>query len=69
VIVPDPDCEGEADEVFNTSVENSVEKHESIFVSDSARDGSALCTGARAGLFVLQPLARTSLPSRCPTPS
>jgi hypothetical protein len=38
---------------FNTTVENSVEKHRRIFVSDSARDGSALCTGASAGTFVV----------------
>ena len=38
--------------VFNTTVENSVEKHDSIFVSDSAGDGSAFCTGASAGTFV-----------------
>jgi hypothetical protein len=61
--------EGEAEEVFNTTVENSVEKHQSIFVSDSARDGSALCTGASAGTFVLQPSARTARYSRRPTPS
>jgi hypothetical protein len=46
--------------VFNTTVENSVEKHRSIFVSDSAENGSAFCTAARAGTFVLQPLARTA---------
>jgi hypothetical protein len=40
-------------EVFNMSVENSVEKGQSIFVSDSARDGSAFCTGAGAGTFVV----------------
>src|SRR5271169_303121 len=43
-----------ADGVFNSTVENSVEKHDGISVSDSARDGSALCTGASAGAFVLQ---------------
>jgi hypothetical protein len=49
--------EREAEEVFNTTVENAVEKHESIFVSDSAKDGSAFCTGASAGTLVLQPSA------------
>ena len=44
-----------ASKVFNTTVENSVEKHSSIFVSDSARDGSAFCTGASAGTFVVLP--------------
>jgi hypothetical protein len=47
-------------EVFNITVENSVEKGDGIFVSDSARDGSALCTGASAGTFVLQPSARSA---------
>jgi hypothetical protein len=40
--------------VFNTTVDKTVEKHGSIFVSDSARNGSALCTAASAGTFVLQ---------------
>jgi hypothetical protein len=31
-----------------------VEKRDGIFVSDSVGDGSALCTGASAGTFVLQ---------------
>jgi hypothetical protein len=44
--------------VFNTSVENSVEKPDSIFVSDSAKDSSAFCTGASAGTSVLQPSTR-----------
>jgi hypothetical protein len=44
--------------VFNTTVDKTVEKHGSIFVSDSAKDGSALCTDASAGTFVLQPLVR-----------
>jgi hypothetical protein len=39
--------------VFNTAVDNAVEKHGTIFVSDSASDGSALCTAARAGTFVV----------------
>jgi hypothetical protein len=39
--------------VFNTTVDNSVEKPDRIAVSDSARDGSALCTGAGAGTFVV----------------
>jgi hypothetical protein len=42
--------------VFNTTVDKTVEKHGSIFVSDSAGDVSALCTDASAGTFVLQPL-------------
>jgi hypothetical protein len=41
--------------VFNTSVDNAVEKQDRIFVSDSARNGSAVCTGVGAGTFVLQP--------------
>jgi hypothetical protein len=49
---------GEVTKVFNTTVENAVEKHETILVSDSGRDGLALCTGASAGTFVLQPSAR-----------
>jgi hypothetical protein len=42
--------------VFNTTVDKTVEKHGSIFVSDSARIGSALCTDASAGTFVLRRL-------------
>jgi len=38
--------------VFNIFMENSVEKGHSIFVSDSPRDGSAVCTEAGAGTFV-----------------
>jgi hypothetical protein len=38
--------------VFNIFVENSVEKGHSISVSDSPREGSALCTEAGAGTFV-----------------
>jgi len=48
------------EQVFNTTVENSVEKPERIFVSDSTSDGSAFCTGASAGTFVLQPLTRNA---------
>jgi hypothetical protein len=44
--------------VFNTTVDNTVEKGDCIFVSDSGREGSTLCTGAGAGTFVLQPLVR-----------
>ena len=40
--------------VFNTTVDNSVEKPDRIAVSDSARDSSALCTGAGAGTFVVR---------------
>ncbi|MGC2542972.1 MAG: hypothetical protein WA372_17355, partial [Candidatus Sulfotelmatobacter sp.] len=40
--------------VFNTTVENTVEKRRCIFVSDSASDGSAFCTGASAGTFGLE---------------
>jgi hypothetical protein len=43
----------EARKVFNTTVENSVEKRDGISVSDSARDGSAFCTGASAGTLVV----------------
>jgi hypothetical protein len=52
-----------ANKVFNTRVENSVEKHDSIFVSDSARDGSAFCTASGAGTFVVRTQTR-SLPVR-----
>jgi hypothetical protein len=45
--------------VFNTTVENSVEKQKSIFVSGSASDSSALCTAARAGTFVVLQRAKT----------
>jgi hypothetical protein len=40
--------------VFNTTVDNSVEKRGSIVVSDSAKAASALCTGASAGTFVVR---------------
>jgi hypothetical protein len=49
---------GEGAKVFNTTVENSVEKRGSILVSDSASDGSPLCTGVSAGTVVLRPSAR-----------
>src|SRR5579863_4327851 len=62
-------CGNRAEQVFNTIVENSVEKHESIFVSDSARDGSALCTGVSAGTFVLQPSASCARCQRHHIPS
>jgi hypothetical protein len=39
--------------VFNTTVDNTVEKPDRIAVSGSARDGSAFCTGAGAGTFVV----------------
>src|SRR5215467_9503904 len=39
-------------EVFNTFVENSVEKRLAIVLSDLLRGGSALCTGVSAGTFV-----------------
>jgi hypothetical protein len=39
--------------VFNTCVENSVEKRGRIFVTDAVKGGSAFCTGARAGTFVV----------------
>jgi hypothetical protein len=42
-----------AEKVFNTLVENSVEKGGRIFVSGSVRDGSTLCTGASAGTLVV----------------
>ena len=38
--------------VFNTTVDNAVEKQGSIVVSDSSGDGSAFCTGASAGTLV-----------------
>jgi hypothetical protein len=34
-------------------VDNAVEKRGTILVSDSASDGSALCTAAWAGTFVV----------------
>jgi hypothetical protein len=40
--------------VFNTTVDNSVEKLGSIVVSDSSGNGSAFCTGASAGTLVLR---------------
>jgi hypothetical protein len=39
----------EAEKVFNTCVENSVEKCGRIFVSNSREIISAFCTGAGAG--------------------
>jgi hypothetical protein len=39
--------------VFNTTVDNPVEKRGGMIVSNSARDGSAFCTGASAGTFVV----------------
>lgn len=39
--------------VFNTDVENSVDKPRRIFVSDSAVDASAFCTGLGAGTSVV----------------
>ena len=53
-----------AAEVFNMSVENSVEKGHSIFVSDSSGDASALCTGAGAGTFVVKQQANPHLKVR-----
>jgi hypothetical protein len=41
-------------EVFNMFVENSVEKKQSTFVTDSASDASAFCTTAGAGTFRLR---------------
>jgi len=41
-------------EVFNTFVENAVEKGLNTSVSDSSRDGSTHCTEAGAGTFVVQ---------------
>jgi hypothetical protein len=38
---------------FNTTVENYVEKQESIFVSNSWRDASASCTQPVAGTLVV----------------
>jgi 23S rRNA (cytidine1920-2'-O)/16S rRNA (cytidine1409-2'-O)-methyltransferase len=51
-------------EVFNTFVENSVEKGHSIFVSDSVRDASTLCTEAGAGTFVVKPSTKSELKTR-----
>jgi 23S rRNA (cytidine1920-2'-O)/16S rRNA (cytidine1409-2'-O)-methyltransferase len=45
-------------EVFNIFVENSVENEHSIFVSDSLRDASTLCTAAGAGTFRVKPPAK-----------
>jgi hypothetical protein len=45
-------------EVFNTFVENLVEKQRSIFVSDSPRDVLTLCTASRAGTFGVEPAAK-----------
>jgi hypothetical protein len=50
---------------FNTMVENAVEKWGYIFVSASLAIGSALCTGARAGTFVVgAPPSPGALPGR-----
>jgi 23S rRNA (cytidine1920-2'-O)/16S rRNA (cytidine1409-2'-O)-methyltransferase len=46
------------------SVENSVEKRHSIFVSDSSGNASAICTGAGAGTFVVQLRANRHLKVR-----
>jgi hypothetical protein len=43
--------------VFNMFVEIPVENRPGIFVTDSARDALALCTGAGAGTFWVVPLA------------
>jgi hypothetical protein len=40
-------------QVFNMFVENSVEKRQSTFVTDSSTDASTLCTEAGAGTFVV----------------
>lgn len=45
-------------EVFNMFVENAVEKDRSDSVSGSWRDASAVCTGVRAGTFVVEPASR-----------
>jgi hypothetical protein len=47
-------CGVDSQKVFNTTVDNAVEKDGRIFVSDSAGDGSALCTAASAGTFVVR---------------
>jgi hypothetical protein len=49
-------CDLRHQKVFNTFVEISVEKGDSIFVTDSARNASALCTEAGAGTFWVEPL-------------
>jgi 23S rRNA (cytidine1920-2'-O)/16S rRNA (cytidine1409-2'-O)-methyltransferase len=41
-------------EVFNTLVENAVEKGKATLVSDSAGNASTLCTSAGAGTFALK---------------
>jgi hypothetical protein len=41
-------------EVFNTFVENAVEKRSGFLVNHSASDASTDCTEARAGTFVLE---------------
>jgi len=51
-------------EVFNMSVENSVEKGHSILVSDSTGDASAVCTGAGAGTFAVKRQANSHLKVR-----
>jgi len=43
------------DKVFNTFVENFVEKGTSGFVSDSASDASTLCTTVSAGTCGVEP--------------
>jgi hypothetical protein len=49
----------EEPKVFNTGVENAVEKQHRIPVSDSSGYASALCTAAGAGTFGVQLLAKT----------
>jgi len=45
-------------------VENAVEKHQRICVSDSPRDASTLCTEAGAGTFVVELAAKIILKTR-----
>jgi hypothetical protein len=41
-------------EVFNTFVENAVEKRSAFPLNHSARNASTHCTEARAGTFVVE---------------
>jgi hypothetical protein len=55
--------------VFNTTVENTVDKCGCILVSDSSINSSALCTGARAGTFVVFEEGKTGRQSNHTIPS
>ncbi len=47
-------------EVFNTFVENAVEKGMNASVSDLSRVASTHCTEASAGTFVVEPISENN---------